>query len=177
VASNLNFSAGETMANLVTVPINNGKIDFYNSSGGTVNVVADLEGSYAAQTANDSFSYLPVAPVRVLDTRTGTSPAPLAPYGTVDLNDAIAVNGAAPGNATGAVMNVTAVGPSAAGFLPVYPDYDSRPIASALNFAPGQTVPNLVATVFGEADGIDVYNGSPGSTNLVVDIEGYFLQP
>lgn len=177
VASNLNFAPGETVPNLVTVAMDNGKIDFYNGSTGTVSVVADLEGYYAPWTNNGSFSYLPVAPVRVLDTRAGVNPAPIAPFGTMHLNDAINMNGAPPGNATGAVMNVTVTGPTAGGFLTVYPDHQSPPTASNLNFAPGETVPNLVATVFGGYNGVDAYNSSTGSTNLVVDVEGYFLQP
>jgi hypothetical protein len=176
-ASNLNFTAGETVPNLVTVAMYNGKIDFYNASPGTVSVVADIEGDYAPQAANDSFSYLAVAPVRVLDTRTGTQPAPIAPYGTLDLNNAISMNGAPPGNSTGTVMNMTVTGPTAVGFLTVCPDDETRPNASNLNFSAGETVPNLVSTVFGQGSGIDVYNDSAGSTSLVVDVEGYFLQP
>jgi hypothetical protein len=44
--SNLNFSAGQTIPNLVVVPVINGKIDFYNGSAGTVQVIADLDGYY-----------------------------------------------------------------------------------------------------------------------------------
>jgi hypothetical protein len=46
LASNLNFTAGETIPNLVTVPVGaDGQIDFYNQSG-SVNLVADLAGYY-----------------------------------------------------------------------------------------------------------------------------------
>jgi hypothetical protein len=46
VASNLNFTAGETFPNLVVVPVgSNGKVDFYNSAG-SVNLIADLAGYY-----------------------------------------------------------------------------------------------------------------------------------
>jgi hypothetical protein len=45
--SNLNFTKGETIPNLVTVPVGaDGKIDLYNS-GGSVNLVADLFGYFA----------------------------------------------------------------------------------------------------------------------------------
>lgn len=44
--SNLNFSAGETVPNLVTVQVSNGQVSFYNNSGGTVEVVADLQGFF-----------------------------------------------------------------------------------------------------------------------------------
>jgi hypothetical protein len=46
LASNLNFTAGETIPNLVVVPVGrNGKVDFYNAAG-SVNLVADLAGYY-----------------------------------------------------------------------------------------------------------------------------------
>ena len=44
--SNLNFTKGETIPNLVIVPVgSDGKIDLYNSAG-NVNLVADLFGYY-----------------------------------------------------------------------------------------------------------------------------------
>ena len=46
--SSVNFTKGETVANLVVVPVGaDGKVDLYNGSGGTVNLVADLQGYYA----------------------------------------------------------------------------------------------------------------------------------
>ena len=44
-SSNLNFITGQTVPNLVIVPVTNGKIDFYNLQG-TVDVIADLFGYY-----------------------------------------------------------------------------------------------------------------------------------
>jgi YD repeat-containing protein len=50
-ASNLDFTAGQTLANLVVVPVGaDGKVDFYNL-GGTVQIIADLFGYYAAPPA------------------------------------------------------------------------------------------------------------------------------
>lgn len=46
--SNLNFSAGETIPNLVVVPVVNGKVDFYNGSAGNVQVVADVAGYFSS---------------------------------------------------------------------------------------------------------------------------------
>jgi len=43
--SNLNFRAGQTVPNLVIVPVGtDGKIDLYNGSDGTVHLVADVAG-------------------------------------------------------------------------------------------------------------------------------------
>lgn len=177
VASNLNFSPGQTIANQVTVALTDGKIDFYNGSGAPVDVLADLNGSYAPQTANGAFSYLPATSLRIVDTRTGTSPAPLPAFGTTDLGVAIDMSGNAPGNTQALMLNVTAIDPGTGGYLTVYPDGQPRPVASNLNFSAGQTVSNLVAVVTGKYAGINIYNGSGAPTNLAVDIQGYFLEP
>jgi len=43
VASNLNFVAGETVANLVVVRVQNGRVAIYNNAGAT-HVIADVQG-------------------------------------------------------------------------------------------------------------------------------------
>jgi hypothetical protein len=76
----------------------------------------------------------------------------------------------------GALINVAATRPTAGGYLTVYPDGATRPAASNLNFSAGQTVPNLVGASFG-TNGVDFYNGSAGHVDVVIDPEGYFIQP
>jgi len=50
--SNLNFSAGQTLANEVTVPLGaDDQVSLYNSSGGTVQLVVDEEGYYTPTAA------------------------------------------------------------------------------------------------------------------------------
>lgn len=44
-ASNLNFTAGQTIPNLVVVPVVNGKVSFYNHAG-SVHLIADVAGYY-----------------------------------------------------------------------------------------------------------------------------------
>ena len=46
LASNLNFSAGETVPNLVTVAGGNGKFSYYNDSPGSLQLVIDEYGYY-----------------------------------------------------------------------------------------------------------------------------------
>jgi len=47
-SSNLNWSGGQTIANLVTVPVRNGAVDLAVSSPGTAHVVVDLFGYYSS---------------------------------------------------------------------------------------------------------------------------------
>ena len=74
---------------------------------------------------------------------------------------------------SGVVLNVTAVA-SAGGFLTVYPADVGVPNASNVNFTAGQVVPNLVAVKLSGAGVVAIRNGSPGSTNVIADVAGYF---
>lgn len=168
LVSNLNFSAGQTVPNLVTVQLSDGEVSFHNNSGGTVQVVADLEGFYGPNGSG----FKPTAPARVLDTRTGVGAgtvAPVAANGTLKLN----LSGKVPAGTAAVVMNVTVTQPQRDGFLTVYPDGVRKPNASNLNFTHGETVPNLV--IVPVTDGVaDIANTSGGSVQLVADLAGYF---
>ncbi|MFF2073625.1 hypothetical protein ACFVXG_02595, partial [Kitasatospora sp. NPDC058162] len=168
--SNLNFDSGRTVANLVTVPVVNGKVDLRNSAG-TVDLVADVAGYYTAGAAGSLLT--PVAPARLLDTRDGTgAPAQrVGPGGVVGLQVA-GVKGVPAGGVTAVVLNVTAVDPTEAGYVTVYPDGRSLPGTSNLNFDPGHTVANLVTVpvVNGKVD----LRNSAGTVDLVADVVGYY---
>jgi hypothetical protein len=44
-SSNLNFTAGQTVPNLVIAPVGaDGKVDFYNGTAGNVHIIADISG-------------------------------------------------------------------------------------------------------------------------------------
>ena len=49
--STINFGKGQTVANNVTVAVTDNKVDLYNASSGSVDLVADLEGYYTASAA------------------------------------------------------------------------------------------------------------------------------
>ncbi|WP_371562449.1 hypothetical protein [Streptomyces canus] len=177
--SNLNFTAGQTAANLALVPVAGGKVDIFNGSGGTVQVVADLEGYFGSAVSGANQSYVPDGPARIVDTRYGTG-VPKAPvpadssisfyphwYQTCSTSCPLPV---------GAVLNVTATQPQKNGFLTVYPNEQTVPNVSNLNFTAGATVPNLVS-VADPGLMIGVYNHSGGSVQVIVDEEGYYIAP
>jgi subtilase family serine protease len=178
LASNVNFSAGQTIPNLVTVPVGaDGKVDIYNLNG-SVDVIADLFGYYT--TGGSGYKFHASTPHRMVDTRVGTGvgpgqPAPIGPDQTfgLPLSD---VNG--PGNAgaltnaAALMLNVTVTGPTQSGYVTVYPSGVDRPLSSNLNFPAGATIPNSVITPV-NGTGIDFYNFA-GSTSLIVDVFGYF---
>jgi len=179
-ASNLNFTAGQTVPNLVMVPVHDGKVDFYNAASGTVNVVADLAGFFGTAASGATQVFVPYGPLRLADTRDGTGldlplAGPVAPGGELPVYPTWIDGTCVPTcpRATAAVLNVTVTQPTAPGYLTVYPRFETRPLASNLNFNPRDTVPNLVATA--DDTGIAVYNGSSGTVHVVVDEEGYFI--
>lgn len=170
LSSNLNFVPGDVVPNLVTVGIgSNGQVSLYHQ-GGTNDLIADVVGYYSP--VNGDY-FTPVTPVRALDTRVGTGAAlaRVGQGGEVSLQ--ITSANAVPANATGVVLNVTAVSPDAAGYVTVYPNGVTRPLASNLNFVPGDVVPNLVIVGIGTSGKVNLFNAN-GTIDLVADIVGYY---
>ena len=170
-ASNLNFSAGQTVPNLVTVPVgSDGKVTLFNSSSGTSQLIADVAGYYLPGTPTATGAFKAVGPTRILDTR---NTKPVAADSAVSVQVAGA-NGV-PTGALAAVFNLTVTSPKSFGFITAYPNGSARPNASNLNFSTGQTVPNLVSVALGSDGKVALFNRSSGSSQLIADLAGYFL--
>jgi len=177
LASNLNFLPGQIIPNLVVVPVGDGgKVDLYNGSPGATQLVADVAGYYLPGTPVALGALGSLSPSRLLDTRSGVG-APkgaVAPLGVVALQ--VAGRGGVPSSGVSAVvLNVTVAGSTSSGFVTAWADGATRPLASNLNFLPGQIIPNLVVVPVGDDGMVDLYNGSPGSTQLIADVAGYYL--
>ena len=72
-------------------------------------------------------------------------------------------------------MNVTVTQPAAPGFLTLYPLGVAAPLASTINYGPGQTRANNAIIKLGSGDSIAVTCGqSSGATHFIVDVVGYF---
>jgi hypothetical protein len=171
-ASNLNFSAGETVPNLTTVPLSSGgAIDLFNASG-SVNAIVDVSGYYGPGTGQ---GFTSLTPSRICDTRSGNA-TPCAGQtlgaGSV-LKVQVTGEGGVPSGASAVVANVTVTGGTATSFLTAYPDGSVKPNASNLNFAAGETVPNRVIIPLSSGGALDLFNAA-GSVNAIVDVDGYF---
>jgi hypothetical protein len=172
LASNLNWTAGKTLPNLVSVQVGaGGAVTFYNAFGST-DVVADLEGFFSANLNRE----VALTPARITDTRSGSGQPnagkTLGAGGTLDIQ----VEGAGLVPATGvsaAVLNVTVTNTTAASYLTVWQAGASQPLASNLNWTPGLTVPNRVIVPLSATGYITVFNNF-GSADVVVDVSGYF---
>jgi hypothetical protein len=167
--SNLNFGAGITIPNLVTTGVGSGgTVSIYNDNG-TTHVIADVVGYYRAAAGA---RYAPIAPIRLLDSRSGQG-GPASPWGAGETRSFTIAGGFVPVDATAAVVNVTVTEGTAESFLTVFPAGVARPVASNLNFVPGQTIPNLVIVGIGSARQVSIYNNA-GSVHVLADVVGYY---
>ena len=172
LVSNLNTRPGPAAPNLVTVPVGaGGKVRLLNRNGG-VDLIADLAGYYSASSAG---RYVPVVPLRFLDTRTGVGAAPiLTPAnGYADLK--VAGTRGVPANALAAVLNLTATavsGPTDVRAFPK-PTDASAPLVSNLNVVKGATRANLAIVKPGDDGRVRVLNRN-STVHLIGDLAGYF---
>jgi hypothetical protein len=151
---------------------------------------------FTANAAGTPSSFVPISPVRVLDTRlnaglTGAlvsdTPRLLDVTGSIPVvnpGNVIGVGSPVPDGATSIVANVTGVGPTTVGFVSVRPGTATgKPTTSSLNFdTPGQIVPNSVTvelpTTGANAGQVQLWfkgTGATASTDLLIDIVGYYV--
>ncbi|HVL06442.1 MAG TPA: hypothetical protein VM388_10670 [Acidimicrobiales bacterium] len=171
LASSLNMLAGQSVPNLVLARVGaGGKVSIYNNAGTTA-VVADVQGWYGAPGAGGR--YTPVAPARVLDTRTGTGGTLGKVGGGTSIDLDVRGVGGLPSTVGAVVLNVTATDLDGTDtFVTVYPAGVPRPLASNLNVTGGQSVPNLVVTPTG--DGRVTLYSNAGTVHLVADVQGWY---
>jgi uncharacterized delta-60 repeat protein len=179
--SNLNFSSGQTIANLAVAKVGaGGKVSIHNGSLAATHVIADVAGWFADYSGPPPLgSHRPLTPARVLDTRSGTG-APtgkLAAGATLDLQ-AVDVGGV-PGAGVlvpAVVLNVTTTQPGAGGHLTVFPTGEARPNTANLHFSSGQTIAGLVVAKLGAGfpGQVSIYNGAAAATHVIADVAGWF---
>jgi hypothetical protein len=191
-ASNLNLTAGTNQANLVVVRLSSGgEVSVYNAVG-SIYVVVDVEGYFAAPSGSSPpgmFHSIP--PLRLCDSRSGAGTAcsgsPLGP----DQWTKVVVSGcptnqpsctpSLPSNGTAAAvaLNLTAVAGTAATNLSVDPPSGSdacpstAPAFSNLNVNAGINLPNRVIVPLGPNQDVCVFN-LQGRINNIVDVNGWF---
>jgi hypothetical protein len=174
--SNVNFSAGEAVANRVTVPVGTGgQIEVYNHSG-TVDVDIDVDGYYTGVGGTGS-AFVPITtPVRITDTR-GTTPingTPIAANTSESFNLAT-VASTIPATATSVAANFTVISGDASGYLSIYPASTTvHPVSSSINWTANETVPAFTIADTAGTGSVEVYNSAGGTINLLIDVFGYF---
>jgi hypothetical protein len=174
--SSLNFTAGWTGANSVTVKIGtDGKVTLFNAAG-SVHLIVDVLGFYADQTIGGPGSlFHPAEPSRLFDSRTDWDGKVEGDSGVVIAADfGPAVNS----KVRAFAVNITAVDGSGEGYLAAWNGLGEVPVASTLNYQAGQVVPNMAivpTALWNGYPSIGVYTTT--DVHFIVDIVGYFGDP
>ncbi len=181
--SSLNLIAGRNRANLITVPVgSDGQIRLYNNSG-SVNLVADVMGFYAGTdiqaTHGIGSQYFPdEEPYRLYDSRQDPDGA-WYPHDSARFGIDYGVQENA--RIMAFAVNITAINPSANGYLVAWNPEFLDPEFSSVNYTTGKTVPNM-AIVPTQRDqsgypSFGLMNG-PGTarTHVAIDIVGVFAK-
>jgi hypothetical protein len=143
--------------------------------GGTLAVVS-------ASPSSSQSAFVPVDPVRVLDTRSGAKVGELDGSGaarelqlTGSISTPTGTRTVVPTGSTGVSLNVTAVSTEVndyGGYVTVYPCGGTRPEVSNLNFGANAVVPNAVTVKVSSAGTVCLY--VYGKAHLLVDVAGYY---
>ncbi len=168
VVASLNDPPGVVLSNGAIVPApsdNSGQISIYATQD--THVVIDING-YFAPPGTGGLSLYTLQPCRVLDTRNPAGSPPFTGTLAVDVVDS---GCGAPSTAQSYVFNATVVPQASHGYLTMWQQGLSQPLAANLNSSDGAITGNmaLVPTTNGW---IDAYFS--GVTYLVLDLFGYF---
>jgi hypothetical protein len=171
--STLNFPSGDTRANNLVSPLAaNGTLSIVYIGVGSEHGILDVTG-YFLPDGNGGL-YVPLAPVRVLDSRIGLgavetfTPAqagalPIAGRNGID-PAALAVTG-----------NLTATTVTSSGYGYITPITTPTPPTSNLNVPPGEDRANGFVSALGPDGSLGVGWNAYGSANLIMDLTGYFV--
>lgn len=181
--SSLAYGANSITRGLVITDLDGTADGFSIYSSALTDVVVDVVGYYAAGSGS---RYVPLAPVRTLDTRAGNGrPVWRSALATGTFRMPATLLNGVPSDATAVLYNTTVTGPTASGSLTVYASPGSSSLPT-LNYASGQTIGNAVITPVGGAGcglGYDVFtegcvgvgNSTAGRTHVIADLFGYFV--
>jgi hypothetical protein len=172
--SNLNFRAGQVVANQAVVPVGvDGSISIANSAGAT-HVVVDVQGWFGDGSEQGGTRFQALPPARLGDTRTGVG-LPLGRIGPgqgAELEVA-GIVGLPEEGVAAVVVNVTAVGALAPTHLTLWASGGAKPATSNVNVAAGQVVANQAIVPVGPSGRISIANAA-GATHVIVDVQGWF---
>ena len=180
-SSTLNAPKGDSRANGVTVKLGPGGklgVVFVGTGSAKAHLIFDVTGYLLMDDPNapKGATYVPIDPVRALDTRLygaagrlhSRVPGTFCVTGCVPVpDDAIAVTG-----------NLTVTKQSSAGYVFVGPSASSNPTSSTLNFpVKDDRANNVTVGLDGDGNLSVVFVGSTASatTDLIFDITGYFV--
>ncbi len=196
--STLDDTEGLIVANAAIVPggTPSGGISVYNSGPSAADVVIDMNGYFAPPASG--LQFYPVAPCRLVDTRgtaagfngidpfagpsiTAGQTLTIPVQSTAEAGDDTepAPCGVIPSSAQAYSFNLTVV-PHAGGvdYVTLWPAGSTKPYVSTLDDPEGSILANAAIVPAGTSSGgVSVYNSGPATTDVVIDMNGYFAPP
>jgi hypothetical protein len=197
--STLDDPEGLIVANAAIVPAGapSGGVSVYNQGPAATDVIIDMDGYFAPPASG--LQFYPVAPCRLVDTRGaaagfngidpfagpsilagGTLTVPVQSATEASTDTAPAPCGVIPSTAQAYSFNLTVV-PQAGGavdYVSLWPAGSAQPFVSTLDDPEGLNVSNAAIVPAGKPNGgVSVYNQGPATTNVVIDMNGYFAPP
>ena len=173
--STINFPAKDTRAIGVTIPLaKDGSlaIVFVSSSGARVQAVFDVTGYFMK---GPGATYVPLAPSRILDTRSSSSPGGRL-VGKTPRTFAVAGKGGVPLSAVAVTGNVTVTHQTKGGYVALTTKPTSAPDTSTINFPVGDNRANGVTMPLGPGGTLSATYMPAGATvDLIFDVTGYYL--
>ncbi len=175
LVATLNSLDGRIKANAAIVTAGNGGGAVSVFATDTTNVIVDVNG-YFVPSKTGSLTFYPLTPCRIADTRPERGGGGPIAGGTIQNFQMNTVSGCTvSGTAQAYSLNITAVPSGPLGYLTVWPAGGTKPLVSTLNDLTGTIVANAAIVGAGAGGDISVYPSS--TTNLVIDIDGYFAAP
>ncbi len=186
-SSNLNFPAGDTRANGVTVALGSGgtlSITYAASDlTATAGAIFDVTGYFTPDMTGAT--YFPLPPTRILDTRptaTGSNtPAVgnlIGPIGAqVAKTFQVTGQGGVPAGATAVTGNLTVTAQTSAGSLYLGPTAAAKPAIATLDFPVADNRADGVTMMLGSGGTLSFTLVAPAgqTAQVVFDVTGYFL--
>ena len=120
--------------------------------------------------------FAPLGPTRLVDSRPaeaiGGFTTPWGPGETRTVDIAGPLGGVVP---AAVALNVTVTDTTAESYLAAWPTGSPRPLASTLNWTPGQTVANATIVPVGADGTVSVFNAA-GDAHVVIDLVGTYAE-
>ena len=195
VATNLSLAGGKVESNLAIVRLGiGGQISLFNAVG-SVDVIVDVEGYFAAPAGLSAGAFHAIPPLRICDSRGGTLCSTATGFISAPLVGGVwrhvTLSGLPPGapsttpsipsdgSAAAAAFNLTATGGTAYTYLSVAVPTSAdacptrAPSFSNVNPAPGTSLPVRVISNLGPKQDICLYSAA-GKINFLIDNNGWF---
>jgi hypothetical protein len=156
----------------------NGGINVYASDN--TDVLLDISGYFTDSAAVPSYTYYPLTPCRVVETRS-VYRSPAGPFGPPTMNTgerrsfqlpAASQYCQVPQGAKAYSATITVVPPGPLQFLTAWATGGSQPNVSSINSPAGRTLANSVIVPASSTGSIDLF--AFDRTDVLVDITGYF---